>query len=559
MITTTSKFRIWLEHISSREWLLAVILFSSLMFFAGLGDRQLWGADEPRIAGIATETAINGNWVEPRLNGVAFLETPPLFLWLESFSITQLGRTPLAVKLPAALGGILGVVGVFLLARRMKYSNFTAFLSALLLATSMRYWNNSRKGMTDILLCALVILAMWAFYCFSQSSTWRHRNTYFVMFAVMLGGAVLTKSLVGLAIPCAALCCWLAVTDFFINKKFSWINWCGLFTGALLSFIPVALWLLALYNASGYDAVYTVVWTNNFGRFIGSHAEHVEPFYYYLLKLPEQFQPWTIFLLAALGFYLYKIRKTLQNRQLLFILCWLIVPFLLLCISAGKRQVYLLPLYGAMALLTATALAPLIEGKILLPAKYRIESIMRGFAVVLAILTMVSPLILLVTVIILYVPIVSCMSQILCLIFSAGLVILGYRLKAKHNPTIIAIGILLGVATMYVSIDSVILKTLNYKNSTADIFVQAHKYLADGDEFYLFKPSERLSGGAVFYLGRTVRELDEEKLEKLRQSPLASKAIILAEYDKNSNFNNMDIVYTHKVKRDELVLLKFKK
>lgn len=565
MTATVEKFRSWLNSITPAQWLLVMIVFSSLIFFAGLDERQLWGADEPRIAGIATETAIKGNWIEPRLNGSPFLETPPLFLWLESFSIITFGRTPFAVKLPAAIAGMIGVIGVFLLARRMGYSNFTALLSGILLATSARYWNNSRKCMTDILLCAFIILVMLTFYCFANSNAWRQRNWWFLFFAIALGGAILTKSLVGLAIPCAALGCWLAFDDVIIKKKISWINWSGLFIGVILSFIPFCLWLIALYNSSGYDAVYTVVWTNNFGRFLGSHSEHVEPFYYYLLKFPEQFQPWTIFLLVAFCFYFSKIQQTVKNSQLLFILCWLIVPFLLLTVAAGKRQVYLLPLFGAMALLTAIFLAPIIEGKVIFPAKYRIVLIIRVITSLLAILVTLSPFLLLLTAFILKIPINSCLSLIFCLFASASLIIFGFWIKKGRHPGIIAIGILFGVAVTYIAIDSVILKSFNRKNSTADIFSVAAKYLRDGDVIYLLSPTElippaeRIKGAAVFYLGTTVPELTVSSLETLRLSKDAAKAVILADTDSVTIGENMVKVYEHKVKKDELVLLKFQK
>jgi 4-amino-4-deoxy-L-arabinose transferase-like glycosyltransferase len=558
MTATVEKFRTWLNTITPVQWLLVMIVFSSLLFFAGLDERQLWGADEPRIAGIATETAIKGNWIEPRLNGSPFLETPPLFLWLESISIKTFGRIPFAVKLPAAIAGMVGVIGIFLLTRRMGYSNFTALLAGILLATSARYWNNSRKCMTDILLCGFIILVMLSFYCFADSRTWRQRNWWFLFFAIALGGAILTKSLVGLAIPCAALACWLVLDDMIIKKKISWINWLGLFIGAMLSFIPFCLWLLALYNSSGYNAVYTVVWTNNFGRFLGSHSEHVEPFYYYLLKFPEQFQPWTIFLLVALCFYFNKFKQTLKNSQLLFILCWLIVPFLLLTFSAGKRQVYLLPLFGAMALLAAIFLAPIIEGKVILPAKYRIELIIRIITSLLATLVTLSPFLLLIVAFILKVPINSCLSLIFCLFASAGLIVFGFWIKKGRHPGIIAIGILFGVAVTYVAIDSVILKTFNHKNSTADIFSVAAKYLRDGDVVYLLSPTERIEGAAVFYLGTTVPELNSSTLETLRLSKDGAKAVILADTDSVKIDKNMVTVYEHKVKKDELVLLKFR-
>ena len=67
--------------VSSRRYFILAALFAFAVFFIGLGSRHLAGGDEPRVAGIAAEIFINGDWVEPKLNNVPFLEkTPSVFL-----------------------------------------------------------------------------------------------------------------------------------------------------------------------------------------------------------------------------------------------------------------------------------------------------------------------------------------------------------------------------------------------------------------------------------------------------------------------------------------------
>ena len=79
MITAVNKFRELIDQISPRRYFILAALFAFAVFFIGLGSRHLGGGDEPRVAGIAAETFLNGNWVEPKLNNRPFLEKPPLY------------------------------------------------------------------------------------------------------------------------------------------------------------------------------------------------------------------------------------------------------------------------------------------------------------------------------------------------------------------------------------------------------------------------------------------------------------------------------------------------
>ncbi len=540
-------------------WLAAMAVFAAVVFLAGLNARQLWGADEPRIAGISTEIAVYDNWVQPRLNGEPFLETPPLFFWMDAVSIKIFGQSPFAAKLPAALAAIAGVIAVFLLVRNMGYSGFTAMICGGLLATSAQYWNNGRKCMTDILLCAFIILAMMAFQRLTESEGFSRQKQWFLLFALFLGGAMLSKSLIGLAIPASALFFWLLIGNLYVGSKTRLSNWVYLFGGAALAFIPIAIWLWLLYCSHGAGAVYTVVWTNNFGRFLGSHAEHVEPFYFYLKKLPEQLQPWTIFLPFALAYHFIQAKKN-RNRNSLFMLCWLLIPFILLSVAAGKRQVYVLPLYAAEAIMIGTFIGPIVEGTLKLPEKININLIIRIVAAILAAVICVSPLVLFIIARVLREPVFASDNLILCLLASAGLILFGLFGRYGRHPELIAAGIFFGIAINYVAVDAVILKACNPVYSLDTVLNTASKEMEKDKErqLYLYRPTERVSGGAVFYFGKIIPSVgDAESLEKMRGEQGSDKAIFLADEAVTAGMKNIRILYESKLNKNKMVLFKF--
>jgi len=496
MTTMVNKFKELIPSISSRRYFILAALFAFAVFFIGLGSRHLGGGDEPRVAGIAAETFINGNWVEPKLNNNPFLEKPPLYFWADALSMQIFGRNAFAAKLPSAVAAFLGVLSLFALARGLGMSGFGALLSVVFLSTAAQYWNYGRKCMIDIFLAVFIAFAMWAFWELCQSKKAKNISLWFIFFALMLGGAIFSKGLIGLAIPCSALFFYLAVDDFYIEKKFNLKRWIYLFIGAALSFIPVALWILALYEKSGYDAVHTVVWTNNFGRFSGEHKQHIEGFWYYAPKLFEQLQPWTILLPFALWFNIRKVWREKDNKAL-FMLCWLIIPYLLLMVSAGKRQVYVLPLYAAEILLIANMLDQIYRDKFKLPAKWDYVNLLtKILGLVFCAGLLIGSIVFIIIATAGKLDWTAYIAPALML-FCGLWVFIGIRRKQISK---IILGLLAGLAMTYVSIDTAARPIKNHKSYNR-LFKYCEKEIKNGKVLYLYKPIERESGAASFYIG----------------------------------------------------------
>jgi 4-amino-4-deoxy-L-arabinose transferase-like glycosyltransferase len=497
MTTAVNKFRALIDQISPRRYFILAALFAFAVFFIGLGSRHLGGGDEPRVAGIAAETFLNGNWVEPKLNNKPFLEKPPLYFWADAFSMQVFGRNDFAAKLPSAAAAFLGVLSLFALARGLGMSAFGALLSVVFLSTAAQYWNYGRKCMIDIFLAVFIAFAMWAFWELCQSKKAKNISLWFIFFVLTMGGAILSKGLIGLAIPCSALFFYLAIDDFYIEKKLNLKRWIYLFIGAALSFIPVALWIWALYEKSGYDAVHTAVWTNNFGRFSGEHKQHIEPFYYYFPKLFEQLQPWTVLLPFALWFNIRKVWREKDNKAL-FMLCWLIIPYLLLMVSAGKRQVYVLPLYAAEILLIANMLDQIYRNKFKLPAKWDYVNLITKILVVVFTVALVIGGIVFKVLAPAKGPWTLYIAPALML--ACGVWIL-YLMRRK-DITNICMALLIGLAATYISVDTIGRSRKNHRKSYNNIFKYCEKEIKMGKVLYLYRPIERESGAAVFYLGR---------------------------------------------------------
>ena len=328
-----------------------LLLLAALLFFFALGNHELQGSTEARVAGIAMAMHLDNNWVVPQLFREPFLEKPPLSLWLDAGAIRLFGATTWAVRLASAFAGLFSVMLFYAMLRTFGRPKTLAFCAALILATMASYWGNVRGVGEDSLLSLGVTTALLAFYQAVRperegSSAWA-----WALFTVGMVIATLSKGVLGLAMPGIVIFVYLASTSL-MDKRLRIGDWLkpALFT--LLALVPLMIWLGFLFQRGGLQAVAEVLWTNSVGRFSGSFVEagHYEPFYYYIAKLPEAFLPWNI--LVYLG--LWHFRKSLvQNRYRLFFSVWLVAQFTLLTLASSKRTVYLMALTPAAAVLAA--------------------------------------------------------------------------------------------------------------------------------------------------------------------------------------------------------------
>ncbi|MEX5542946.1 ArnT family glycosyltransferase [Pseudomonas poae] len=328
-----------------------LLLLAGLLFFFALGNHELQGSTEARVAGIAMTMHLDNDWVVPRLFQEPFLEKPPLSLWLDAGAIRLFGASTGAVRLASAFAGLFSVMLLYGMLRTFGRPKTLAFSAALILATMASYWSNVRGVGEDSLLSLGVTTALLAFYQAVRPDREGPSTWAWALFAAGMVIATLSKGVLGLAMPGIVIFVYLVSTSL-MDKRLSIGDWLkpALFT--LLALVPLVIWLGFLFQRDGMQAVGEVLLTNSVGRFSGSFVEagHYEPFYYYLVKLPEAFLPWNI--LVYLG--LWHFRKSLvQNRYRLFFSVWLVAQFTLLTLASSKRTVYLMALTPAAAVLAA--------------------------------------------------------------------------------------------------------------------------------------------------------------------------------------------------------------
>src|SRR5262245_52809123 len=101
----------------------------------GLGAWALFEPDEGRNAEIAREMLLTGDWAVPHLNGLPFLDKPPLLFWAIAAGFRVLGEHEWVARLPSMLAAIATIAVTYALGRALV-GRRAAVTAAIVLATS---------------------------------------------------------------------------------------------------------------------------------------------------------------------------------------------------------------------------------------------------------------------------------------------------------------------------------------------------------------------------------------------------------------------------------------
>ena len=474
------------------EWkiLLIVAVYAVFLAFYCLSGRILISGDETRVAGIIREMQSAGPLLLPKLNGSPFLEYPPMYYWGGTFFISVFGVSYGTIKAMSALSFCLSILLTYGLARRLEQDKGTAFFSAVMLGSAISFFSTGRTCMVDITLGFFILLAVFGFYSGMTASNWKSGFAYYILYIAGAGCAVMTKGLLGLAVPGVIIFSTLLVKDI-ADRKLHWKLWLILGSASLAALIPAVCWAVMLCNLMGWDEFYKVMYINNFGRFSGSQGDHRSPFYYYLLRLPELFQPW----LLLIPFGLWKAFRGFRQKHdsgTVFQLCAFLAPLLLFSIASAKRNVYLIPVYPAAMILAGSGLSFLLDQLCGKTPEAKLINTGRLLGMILILLCAAGTIATIVLLPAFWLP------AVLPLIFATAGLIQFFHRKLPQGGLMLLLTLSVLLPYMEAALPNRILQDENLES----LFQRVSELEKEHKKIFLLDPQERLSGAAMFYRGK---------------------------------------------------------
>ncbi len=331
--------------------LLLFLLIVLVVWFGNLEYRKLVRPDEGRYAEIPREMVVSGDWTTPRLNDLKYFEKPALQYWATAVSYTVFGEHNWSARLWPALTGLFGILAVWLTGARL-FGKHAGFLGAAALSGSLLYVVLSHVLSLDMGVCFFLNLAVFAFVLSRRAdiSTSSKRNWLWLAW-VGLGLAVLSKGLIGLVLPGAALVLYsLVQRDFAFWLRMRWLSGLGLL---LLVTVP---WFVAV-SLKNPEFFHFFFIHEHFERFLTKVHGRYQPAWYFIPVLLVGFMPWvTLFLAECWNTVRTPGRGRGEFRADRFLLIWAVVIFGFFSASHSKLISYIIPLFPAGAILVGRAI-----------------------------------------------------------------------------------------------------------------------------------------------------------------------------------------------------------
>ena len=195
--------------LAKRLWFLLFAVIG-ISYLYGLGHFPFVGPDEPRYAEVAREMFLRHDLVTPTLGGHPWFEKPALLYWMMIAGFSLFGVSEWAARLGPSISGLLTVVALYCLARRIEIEQSRetdpdkdhppalfgkARFSALVAASSGGLIAFSRGASFDILITMSITFALGCFLASELIKAEKERRWLLVGFWCSIGLSLLAKGL----------------------------------------------------------------------------------------------------------------------------------------------------------------------------------------------------------------------------------------------------------------------------------------------------------------------------------------------------------------------------
>jgi len=356
----------------------ALAVFLAVLWLALLGSRPLFNPDEGRYAEIPREMLSGGDWVIPHLNGVAYVEKPPLQYWATAISLSVFGQSEFAARLYTALCA-LGTLAVVWFTGRVLWGLAAAWQATAVLAGSLLFIVLGQLLTLDMSLTLYTTLSLCAFLlaqaagrrvqpaaagrgggAAAGSDVAARRWMWVAWAAAALG--VLTKGLVAAAIPAAVLVVYTVLArDVSPWRRLELTRGLPLFL-----LIAVPWYALAASRLPNFLEFFFV--HEHLARYLTPSADREEVWWFFVAVFLLGSVPWTVSAVrvVALGWRPGVLRGEFDHRRFLWV--WVVFVVGFFSLSDSKLIPYILPAMPALALLIGASPVGALRREALLTA-----------------------------------------------------------------------------------------------------------------------------------------------------------------------------------------------
>jgi len=346
--------------VSSRRGALVVLVAAAVTALAFQGTRGLYETTESRYAEVSREMLETGNWLVPQLDYQPHWSKPPLDYWAVAGSMAVLGVNEWGARLPDAVAFVLTAWLVMALGT-VLWDRRTGILAGLIYATAPFTAGAANTINTDTLLTLWMLLVVFSYWRARQAvAGGGSGRAWILLLWTSAALAFLTKGPPSLLVLLVIALChvidrrqgrpvprllslWGILA--FLLIGLGWYAWAAVTHPGLIHY-----WLA--------DEVAGRIGSAEFGR----NPEWYKPVTIYFVPLAIGLGLWSFVAAVPMFRHARSLSRTgilsgLRERPVLrFLLTWIAVPLIILSVARSRLPLYVLPLFPALALVTARSL-----------------------------------------------------------------------------------------------------------------------------------------------------------------------------------------------------------
>lgn len=303
-------------------------------------------SDAGKYAAISRIIYETGDWINLKIHFEPYLQKPPLLFWITTPFYFLFGPSAFAFKLPVFLFSGIAIYSTYRFAK-IYYSEQTARLAALMLATCEFYFLFHNDIHTDSLLTANVIFSIWQLAEYFNSK----KLANILLASLGVGLAMISKGPIGIFVPVTA-----AFTHLLFKRQLKQLLSYKTILAIILLGIILFVGLTGLYNQFGWEGIQFFFWDNNAGRISGKIKGNSTDYLFYFHTTLYIFLPWGFLFFIAL---IYELKTRFQQKwknqkhDELFTLGGLLFYWIIISIAKAKAPHYFMVLSPFMAIISA--------------------------------------------------------------------------------------------------------------------------------------------------------------------------------------------------------------
>ena len=288
-----------------------VLLVCIALFLPFLGTVHLFDWDEINFAECAREMLASNNYSTVTIDYLPFWEKPPLFIWMQVYSMKLFGISAFAGRFPNFIAAIATAYFLYLAGKKVKNETFGYWWVAFYLGSFLPnlYFHS---GIIDPWFNLFIIAAIYHLYK-------GHKNEYgigsYLLAGVFMGLAIMTKG------PVALVLVGGTALIYFISIRFrQFPSVQQLITFFVFTLLIGGIWFMLLINTGNKTMISEFI-SYQLRLFQTQDAGHGGPFYYHFIILLLGCFPASFF---AIGYFIFQNKH--KNKKESFDL-WMKVVF----------------------------------------------------------------------------------------------------------------------------------------------------------------------------------------------------------------------------------------